>query len=232
MVGGQVVDMESEGKDEIDLATHSYIHTHKTGALIRASVRAGAHPRRRRPGDPTALTTLRRGVGLAFQIADDILDMEGPRKNSARMREATRPAARRPTRPWWGWRPPRPAPGELVEMALAASAPFGRAGRAAARHRHLHREEEIDDAGRIPFPASERKPAQLKGLTLRELRQLAGELRARDHRDLCQATAGTWPPASGVVELTIALHRVFDTPEGQDRLGRRAPGLRAQAPDR
>src|SRR5512138_719718 len=41
MVGGQVADMESEGKDA-DLPTLEYIHTHKTGALIRASVRVGA----------------------------------------------------------------------------------------------------------------------------------------------------------------------------------------------
>ena len=42
MVGGQVVDMESEGKHDIDLPTVQYIHTHKTGALIKASVVAGA----------------------------------------------------------------------------------------------------------------------------------------------------------------------------------------------
>src|SRR6266568_5259144 len=42
MVGGQVVDMESEGKTDIDLATVQYIHTHKTGALIKASVKSGA----------------------------------------------------------------------------------------------------------------------------------------------------------------------------------------------
>src|SRR5208283_4604212 len=41
MVGGQVVDMNSEGKD-VDFPTLEYIHTHKTGALIRASVRVGA----------------------------------------------------------------------------------------------------------------------------------------------------------------------------------------------
>jgi geranylgeranyl diphosphate synthase, type II len=37
MVGGQVVDMESEGKPDMDLPTVQYIHTHKTGALIKAS---------------------------------------------------------------------------------------------------------------------------------------------------------------------------------------------------
>jgi geranylgeranyl diphosphate synthase, type II len=77
MVGGQVVDMESEGKDEIDLATLSYIHTHKTGALIRASVRAGAILGGADADSLKALTRFGEAIGLAFQIADDILDVEG-----------------------------------------------------------------------------------------------------------------------------------------------------------
>jgi len=78
MVGGQVVDMESEGGSvEIDLALLSYIHTHKTGALIRASVRAGAILGGADEAALTALTRYGEAVGLAFQIADDILDMEG-----------------------------------------------------------------------------------------------------------------------------------------------------------
>jgi geranylgeranyl diphosphate synthase type II len=77
MVGGQVVDMESEGKPDIDLPTVQYIHTHKTGALIKASVVAGALLG---SADDTRLAAIRRygeAVGLAFQIADDILDIEG-----------------------------------------------------------------------------------------------------------------------------------------------------------
>jgi geranylgeranyl diphosphate synthase type II len=77
MVGGQVVDMESEGKGEIDLAVLSYIHTHKTGALIRASVRAGAILGGASDGSLAALTRYGDAIGLAFQIADDILDVEG-----------------------------------------------------------------------------------------------------------------------------------------------------------
>jgi geranylgeranyl diphosphate synthase type II len=77
MVGGQVVDMESEGKGEIDLATLSYIHTHKTGALIRASVRAGAILGGATEQSLAALTHYGEAIGLAFQIADDILDVEG-----------------------------------------------------------------------------------------------------------------------------------------------------------
>jgi geranylgeranyl diphosphate synthase type II len=76
MVGGQVVDMESEGRD-IDFPTLEYIHTHKTGALIRASVRVGALYARAGKRDFTALTHYGEMVGLAFQIADDILDITG-----------------------------------------------------------------------------------------------------------------------------------------------------------
>lgn len=77
MVGGQVVDMESEGRSEIDLPTVQYIHTHKTGALIKGSVVAGALLG---GADEKQLEAIRRygkAAGLAFQIADDILDIEG-----------------------------------------------------------------------------------------------------------------------------------------------------------
>lgn len=74
MVGGQVVDMESEGKD-IDLPTLEYIHIHKTGALIKASITIGALLG---GADAESLKKLSRYgelAGLAFQIADDILDV-------------------------------------------------------------------------------------------------------------------------------------------------------------
>ncbi len=76
MVGGQVVDMESEGKD-VDFPTLEYIHTHKTGALIRASVRVGALYAKAGKKQFTALTRYGELAGLAFQIADDILDITG-----------------------------------------------------------------------------------------------------------------------------------------------------------
>lgn len=76
MVGGQVVDMESEGKD-IEFPMLEYIHTHKTGALIRASLRVGALYAKAGKRQLTALTRYGELVGLAFQIADDILDITG-----------------------------------------------------------------------------------------------------------------------------------------------------------
>ncbi|MBI5191743.1 MAG: polyprenyl synthetase family protein [Nitrospirae bacterium] len=78
MVGGQAVDIESEGEDkQVDFATLEYIHVHKTGALIRASVRVGAFAAGADAAQLAALTRYGMDVGLAFQVADDILDIEG-----------------------------------------------------------------------------------------------------------------------------------------------------------
>lgn len=76
MVGGQAADIESEGK-EVNFPTMEYIHTHKTGALILASVRTGV---KLAQGDQSALgafTHYGENIGLAFQIVDDILNVEG-----------------------------------------------------------------------------------------------------------------------------------------------------------
>ena len=74
LVGGQVVDLESEGK-EVDLETLEYIHLHKTGALLSACVITGAMIGGADDDLITALRTYARGIGLAFQIIDDILDI-------------------------------------------------------------------------------------------------------------------------------------------------------------
>lgn len=74
MVGGQVVDMESEGK-VIDLPTLEYIHTHKTGALILAALETGAILGGATRSQRRALCRYGEAAGLAFQVADDILDI-------------------------------------------------------------------------------------------------------------------------------------------------------------
>jgi geranylgeranyl diphosphate synthase type II len=76
MVGGQVVDIESEGKT-ITAEELEYIHVHKTAALLRASLSVGA---RLGGADAAALAAIAdagQSLGLAFQIVDDILDVEG-----------------------------------------------------------------------------------------------------------------------------------------------------------
>jgi len=76
MVGGQVVDIESEGKD-VSVETLEYIHRHKTAALIRVSLTAGATLAGGRPEQLAAIRAAGESLGLAFQIVDDILDVEG-----------------------------------------------------------------------------------------------------------------------------------------------------------
>ncbi len=76
MVGGQAADIISEGR-RIDQSTLEYIHRHKTAALIRTSIRAGAILAGAGKKRLEALTCYGDAIGLAFQIVDDILDLEG-----------------------------------------------------------------------------------------------------------------------------------------------------------
>ncbi len=76
MVGGQVIDIESEGKD-VGPETLEYIHRHKTAALIRVSLTAGAMLGGGRDAQVAPIRRAGEALGLAFQIVDDILDVEG-----------------------------------------------------------------------------------------------------------------------------------------------------------
>lgn len=78
MVGGQVLDMEGEGA-ELDLDAVEDIHRRKTGALIRASIEMGAVAAGATKDECARLADFGRKIGLAFQIKDDILDIEAPK---------------------------------------------------------------------------------------------------------------------------------------------------------
>jgi geranylgeranyl diphosphate synthase type II len=124
MVGGQVVDMESEGQ-EIDFPTLEYIHTHKTGALILASVKIGGLLGGGNDQEIAALTRFGGAAGLAFQVADDILDVVGDQveigkdvgSDQARGK-ATYPAL-------LGISEARQRAAELCSLAVEALAPLG-----------------------------------------------------------------------------------------------------------
>ncbi|MEM9274789.1 MAG: geranylgeranyl diphosphate synthase CrtE [Cyanobacteria bacterium P01_F01_bin.143] len=75
LVGGQVLDLESEGKTDITVETLSFIHTHKTGALLETSVVTGAILAGASAEEIAKLTKYSQNIGLAFQIIDDILDI-------------------------------------------------------------------------------------------------------------------------------------------------------------
>jgi len=76
MVGGQVVDMLSQNRPA-DLETVQQMHSRKTAALIAAATEAGALAGKGAEAQVAAMARYGRSVGLAFQIADDILDIEG-----------------------------------------------------------------------------------------------------------------------------------------------------------
>jgi geranylgeranyl diphosphate synthase type II len=75
MIGGQVNDLEGEGKFPTSQLLDS-IHRAKTGALLRASVRMGAIYAGATEEQLSALTEFGEHIGLAFQIVDDVLDIE------------------------------------------------------------------------------------------------------------------------------------------------------------
>ena len=124
LIGGQVVDLLSSDK-KISKQELEYIHTHKTGALYRASVRAGAILSGASPEQMINLTTYADNLGLAFQITDDILDIEGDEKklgkpvgSDTKNDKATYPAL-------YGIEESRKKAGEAGERALAALNAFG-----------------------------------------------------------------------------------------------------------
>jgi len=124
MVGGQVVDIESEGKI-VSSETLDYIHLHKTAALIRVSLRTGAMLAGGREGNVAALTEAGESLGLAFQIVDDILDVEGSLEelgktagSDERKQKATYPAVH-------GIEASRRRARDLIEQGKRALEPLG-----------------------------------------------------------------------------------------------------------
>ncbi|GFO65153.1 polyprenyl synthetase family protein [Geomonas paludis] len=124
MVGGQVVDMESEGRHDVDIATLSYIHTHKTGALIRASVRCGAILGGASEEQFKSLTRYADAIGLAFQIADDILDVEGTTEELGKDAGSDQARGKATYPALMGLEASKARAHELVEIALDALASF------------------------------------------------------------------------------------------------------------
>ncbi len=124
LVGGQVADLEGEGRD-LALPDLEFIHARKTGALILASVRAGALAAGADAGQIAALSDYARRIGLGFQIIDDLLDIEGDPAATGKGtgRDSTRRKATFPA--VFGIEASRQRAEELIAEALAAIAAFG-----------------------------------------------------------------------------------------------------------
>lgn len=137
MVGGQAIDLGSVGI-RLDQAALETMHRHKTGALIEASVRLGALASGR--ADDTLLRALQvyaRAVGLAFQVQDDILDVESDTATLGKTQGKDQ-AADKPTYPaLLGLDAAKDYALELRDQALHALRPLGEAAeplRALARY--------------------------------------------------------------------------------------------------
>lgn len=124
MVGGQVVDIESEGK-AVDLPTVQYIHTHKTGAMILASVRVGAKLGGAKETLLKAMTRYGENLGLAFQVADDVLNVEGKAALMGKKTGSDQVKGKATYPSVLGVEESKIRSKELVEMAVDALKPFG-----------------------------------------------------------------------------------------------------------
>ena len=121
MVGGQAIDLEAAGAGAaFDGDGLQAMHARKTGALIRASAAAGAVMAGGADAEVAAIEQFAGELGLAFQIVDDILDVEGASADLGKT-AGKDAAAGKPTYPaLYGLGPSKRMAGECVERALSA----------------------------------------------------------------------------------------------------------------
>ncbi|MDB9511044.1 polyprenyl synthetase family protein [Kamptonema animale CS-326] len=125
LVGGQVVDLDSEGVAEVSEETLNFIHTHKTGALLEACVVCGAILAGAEPTDLQRLSLYAQNIGLAFQIVDDILDITATQEELGKTAGKDVQAGKVTYPSLWGIEESKRRAKHLVEAAKAELAIFG-----------------------------------------------------------------------------------------------------------
>jgi len=125
LVGGQVVDLESEGGQETSLETLNFIHTHKTGALLEAAVLSGALLAGAPESTLMRLTRYARNIGLAFQIVDDVLDITATQAELGKTAGKDVQAQKATYPSLWGIEESKRQAQTLVAEAKEELAPFG-----------------------------------------------------------------------------------------------------------
>jgi geranylgeranyl diphosphate synthase type II len=125
LVGGQVLDLESEGKTNITAETLTFIHTHKTGALLETSVVSGAILAGACPEEVKKLSQYAQNIGLAFQIIDDILDITATQEELGKTagKDLTAQKATYPS--LWGIEESRNQAQQLIDSAIDKLAGYG-----------------------------------------------------------------------------------------------------------
>ncbi|OUL23309.1 geranylgeranyl diphosphate synthase CrtE [Nostoc sp. 106C] len=125
LVGGQVVDLESEGKSDTSLETLNFIHNHKTAALLEACVVCGGILTGVSPEDLQRLTRYAQNIGLAFQIVDDILDITATQEQLGKTAGKDLKAQKVTYPSLWGIEESRSKAQQLIEAACAELDTFG-----------------------------------------------------------------------------------------------------------
>jgi geranylgeranyl diphosphate synthase type II len=129
LVGGQVVDLDSEGKTDVSLETLNFIHTHKTAALLEASVVCGAVLADAPDDDRQRLVRYSQDIGLAFQIVDDVLDITATQEALGKSVGKDLQAQKVTYPSLWGIEESKRQARQLVEKAKAELSVFGDAAR-------------------------------------------------------------------------------------------------------
>ncbi len=125
LVGGQVLDLESEGKTDISLETLNFIHNHKTAALLEASVVSGGILAGATSEDLQRLSRYSQNIGLAFQIVDDILDITATQEQLGKTAGKDQLAQKVTYPSLWGLEESRHRAQQLIEAACVELEPFG-----------------------------------------------------------------------------------------------------------
>jgi len=126
LVGGQVVDLECEGKSDIQEETLHYIHTHKTGALLESCVVCGGILAGATDADIERLSRYAQNIGLAFQIIDDILDITATQEELGKTAGKDLQAQKATYPSLWGLEVSKAKAQALIEEAIAQLEPFGK----------------------------------------------------------------------------------------------------------
>ena len=218
MVLGQALDILAETADTaLNLDDIIRMQRMKTGALIEWSACSGAVMIGE---NPSALLEYSKSVGLAFQIIDDILDVEGDPLKVGKRLNKDNSAGKATFVSLLGMDTAKKHSSLLIDKAHEALAPYGVKQRTCDSWQvslfrainELNRGQRMSQRPDTPMLDQVQIPADLKRFTDQELKVLADELR-KETISAVSETGGHLGAGLGVIELSVALHNVFDAPK-------------------
>ncbi|HHY81439.1 MAG TPA: polyprenyl synthetase family protein [Clostridiales bacterium] len=127
MIGGQTADMENQGSNG-NFSELEYIHTHKTEALITASLKSGVIAKREDTELLNAVAKYGKALGMAFQITDDILDLTGDLQELGKMPGSDKKMSKLTYPARYGLEMSKKMSRQYIEQAVSCLEPYGKKG--------------------------------------------------------------------------------------------------------